>query len=83
MAKRRRKSEGLPGDRSAHPDRKLLSMNDWYGFGVIDAMVGEGWTHGWQYCGRRVCREQYQLGRIHALQTLREERHDERARAVA
>ena len=44
-------------------------MNDWYGFGVIDALIGQGITHGWQYCGKPACRDQYNMGYSHGLVT--------------
>ena len=47
-------------------------MNDWYGFGVIDVIIGEGITHGWQFCGRRACRDQYRMGQRHGIQIIRE-----------
>lgn len=62
-----RRSKDLDGDRPPHPDRKLQSLNDWYGFGFIDAIIGEDrTTNGWQYCGRLACSDQYWMGRKHA-----------------
>ena len=53
--------KNLPGWRPAHPERKLLSIQDWYGFGVLDGLT-ESNTYGWQYCGKTACDDQYFRG---------------------
>lgn len=52
----------LPGWRPAHPDRKIQSANDWYGFGFIAAVCGTRSGGAYHYYSKLAAYEQYCLG---------------------
>lgn len=69
---RRPRYAGLPGFREASPDRKLLSVNDWWGFGVL-AALGEDWRGSRvHYMGKRAAGDQYRAGFRYGMELLDE-----------
>jgi hypothetical protein len=58
--------------RDPGPDREALSINDWYGHGVLMGLGGQrpetvdDWHH-W-YCGKAVALDQYKAGYRHGRQ---------------
>lgn len=50
--------------RPDHPDRRLQSMNDWYGLGVLTALTGErspAGSYNW-YCGKTAAESCFRAG---------------------
>lgn len=59
-----------PGYRPWHAERKLLSLQDWYGLGALAAITGEYPERGIRYLAQRAVDDQFYMGFRHALAEL-------------